>query len=108
MSSTSPRSLASKRQTPSSSSCRPEHVLETSRLNRTDGPVVLTWVALSVDHEIAVNDGRLWVLTRDRMAGKRNRWNLIAVYDQGRKYKAFALECPPGQCKHIALTYEAP
>jgi hypothetical protein len=39
----------------------------------------LTWTKLSPDHETAMSDGRLWVLTRDHMAGKRNRWNLIVL-----------------------------
>jgi hypothetical protein len=64
----------------------------------------LTWTKLSPDHETAVSGGRLWVLTRDHMAGKRNRWNLIALYGQGRKSKTFAIECPPEQCKRIALS----
>jgi hypothetical protein len=31
---------------------------------------LLTWTKLSPDHETAVSGGRLWVLTRDHMAGK--------------------------------------
>ena len=66
---------------------------------------VLTWTKLSPDHEVAVYGSQLWVLTRDRMAGKRNRWNLILVHGQGQKSKLHANECPPRLCRRIALAY---
>jgi hypothetical protein len=67
----------------------------------------LTWTKLSPDHETAVYGARLWVLTRDHMAGMRNRWNLLLVYAQGQKSKLHANECPPGLCRRIASAYSS-
>lgn len=64
------------------------------------------WLKISGDVEVWHDEVDMftWVLTRNRFAGKPNRWDLIRIrsgYGAGDVAVVMARECPPGQCRRI-------
>ncbi len=56
---------------------------------------------LGNDVMVATQGRDTYVLTRDREAGKKNRFSLVVV-SSGKKMIVLGQELPPGQCRAIA------
>lgn len=66
----------------------------------------LNWTQTSPNVEVASLGTTTWILTRDREAGRKNRFTLVRLLNgkYGEGYAAVRLGCelPPGMCRKLA------
>ena len=60
---------------------------------------------LNGEFSVAYRGDVIFVMQRNRFAGRKNRYNLVVLCNSMRNVILLADECPPGQCRRLAQKF---